>query len=305
MTSEKWLLMLYSLPTPQSAERVNLWRKLKKSGAIQLKTSAYILPNIPAHYERFQWLAKQVCDSGGEATLMQVVQIEGLSNEQIKGLFNKERSKDYRELLGPLGKLSRKQAHSEKFTADFNRLSRHFQEIQQIDFFSCPTAQDVQMLFQRVQGFFKGKSPKGVRRDPKHFKGKTWVTRPRPGIDRIGSAWLIRKFIDPKADFIFAPKPLGDSTIPYDMSDVEFTHHGEDCTFETLIKRFGIKNKSVLKISQMIHDADLEDGKFQRTECLGLDLIFRGFAHLGLPDEDILAKGLDCFDALYASQKSE
>src|SRR6266566_6611111 len=91
----KWLLLLYGLPTKHNAERVSLWRKLKKFGALQLKTSAYVLPDQPAHFERFQWLAKQVRDDGGDATLIRVVEIEGLSNQQIAQKFNEARARDY------------------------------------------------------------------------------------------------------------------------------------------------------------------------------------------------------------------
>src|SRR5206468_11784775 len=112
----------------------------------------------------------------------------------------------------------------------------------------------------------------GPSLDRKKFLGKTWLTRPRPEIDRVGSTWLIRRFIAPQARFIFASKPSAHpQAIPYDMFEVEFTHHGENCTFETIVKRFGIRDKAVQSIAEMIHDADLEDGKFQRYECLGLD----------------------------------
>ena len=119
-------------------------------------------------------------------------------------------------------------------------------------------------------------------------------------VDRVACPWLIKKF--PHAKFVFALKP-GDhpKAIPYDMMDVEFTHHGDDCTFETLLKRFAIADPAVRRIGEMIHDADLEDGKFQRPECIGLDLLFKGWARLGLNDAEILERGFECFGALYSS----
>jgi hypothetical protein len=129
-----------------------------------------------------------------------------------------------------------------------------------------------------------------------------WVTRPSPEIDRVGSAWLIRTFIDPRAAFVFAREAREHSdAVPYDMTDGEFTHHGEDCTFETLLKRFAIADAAAVRIGQMIHDADLEDGKFHRPECTGLDLVFKGWARQGLADAEILEKGFACFDALHAA----
>jgi len=136
----------------------------------------------------------------------------------------------------------------------------------------------------------------------KRYQRRVWLTRPHPEIDRVGSAWLIRKFIDPHAKFVFAPKPDAyPDAVPYDMMNVEFTHHGDACTFETLLKRFAITDSAVRRIGEMIHDADLEDGKFQRPECCGLDLLCKGWARLGLSDADILDKGFACFDALHAS----
>src|SRR5207248_3906646 len=102
------------------------------------------------------------------------------------------------------------------------------------------------------------------------------VTRPRPEIDRVGSAWLIRKFIDPKAKFVFAKTvPANGRVVSFDMLDAEFSHQGDDCTFETLLKRFRIQDKIIHKMGEMIHDADLDDDKFERTECVGIDRVLK------------------------------
>ncbi len=304
----KWLLLLYGLPARQSAERVSLWRKLKKFGALQLKTSAYVLPDQPAHFERFQWLAKQVRDDGGESTLIRVTEIEGLSSEELARMFNDARAQDYGELMKALTRFinRNRKGRPASFETDLDKFNRRFNEIREIDYFDCPNTHDAQMLLNRAGGSLKPGTAAGPRLDRKQFLGKTWLTRPRPEIDRIGSAWLIRKFIDPKARFIFAAKPSANpEAIPYDMFEVEFTHHGEDCTFETMIKRFGIRDRSVQSIAEMIHDADLEDEKFRRPECVGLDRIFKGWARLGWSDQKILSKGFECFDALHAALRAK
>ncbi len=298
----KWLLLMYGLPAKRGAARVNLWRQLKKSGALPFKTSAYLLPDRPEQNERLQWLAQQVRDSGGEATIIRVTEIEGLRNEDIVRQFNQARAADYDALLTALKELLSKQRKhvGESFTADLERLARQFEEVRKIDFFDCPRAQDAQMSLQRAASLRSAKSKTGPALAAKKFIGKTWLTRPRPEIDRVGSAWLIRIFIDPKARFIFSTDPAKHpEAIPYDMFEVEFSHHGDDCTFETLVKRFGIMDKAVLKIAEMVHDADLEDGKFQTTECTGLDRVLKGWAKAGLNDEELLARGGQCFDALY------
>lgn len=160
------------------------------------------------------------------------------------------------------------------------------------------------MLLKRAAGLRRGTSKIAPTLAAKKFLGRTWLTRPRPEIDRIGSAWLILKFIDPKARFVFGNDPAKHrDAIPYDMFEVEFSHHGDDCTFETLVKRFGITDKAILKIAEMVHDTDLEDGKYQTTECVGIDQVLKGWAKSGLSDEELLKRGGECFDALYHQLK--
>jgi hypothetical protein len=302
MKSEGWLLLLYELPARRNSARVNLWRQLKKSGALPLKTSASLLPDAPGHAERFQWLAQEVRDGGGEATLVRVSEVEGLSHDEIARLFNEARAKDYEELIAELtALLARKRAKArEPFHGELEKLGRRLEGIRRLDFFNCPRAQDAQTIMQRARGLRAGKGQASVRLSAKRFLGRTWLTRPRPEIDRVGSAWLIRRFIDPKARFIFANDPKQfPKAIPYDMAEVDFSHHGNDCTFETLIKRFRISDKAALQIAEMVHEADLEDEKFPRKECVGLDRLLKGWARLGLSDEELLKKGSECFDALY------
>jgi hypothetical protein len=303
-----WLLLLYALPTKRTTARVNLWRKLKKFGAISLKTSAYLLPDNPTHYERFQWLAKQIRDDGGEATLIRVAEIEGLPQEQVIQLFDTARAADYKELMSALQEAIDRSEEAQEAPVS-EELAKHqsrFNEIKEIDYFNAPTGHDAQMLLHRAEklaGPRKKAAPSPVF-DRRGFQGRTWLTRPRPGIDRVGSAWLIRKFIDPKAKFVFGMEPAKfPKALPFDMAEVEFSHHADDCTFETFLKRFGIEDRAAQKLAEMVHDADLEDGKFQRGECIGLNMVFEGWGTMRLSDEEILAKGGDCFDALYQKIK--
>ena len=297
-----WLLLLLRLPATHKAERVAIWRKLKKSGAIQIQTSTYVLPDEPARYESFQWLTQEVRSAGGDATLVRAREIEGLPNEKLIELFNTARAKEYatlRELLRALSN-RRKTRSSPTFGDKLDRIRQQFREIRQTDFFNCPRAQDVEMLLRKMEGTQPGEAsvPKVVTRD---YRGRTWVTRPRPEIDRIGSAWLIRKFIDPKAKFIFAKKiPANGRVVSFDMLEADFSHQGDDCTFETLLKRFRIQDKMLRKMSEMIHDADLDDDKFERAECIGIDRVLKGWAREGISDQEILRRGFQCFDALHA-----
>ena len=197
-----WLLLLVRLPATHSAERVAIWRKLKKSGAIQIQTSTYILPDDPPRYETFQWLTQHIRDTGGDATLVRVREIEGLSNERLIELFNAARAKEYALLREMLRPLMAKAGRTSNFGGKVDRIRKQFREIRETDFFDSPKAKDVEMVLRKLEEPQPRSKPqpKLERRD---FRGKVWLTRPQPEIDRVGSAWLIRKSIDPKAKFVF------------------------------------------------------------------------------------------------------
>jgi hypothetical protein len=301
ITATSWLLLLFSLPTNRNTERVAVWRRLKKMGAVQIKTSTYLLPDAPTQYEQFQWLAKQIRDYGGDSTLVRAQEIEGLTKEKVIAMFNDVRAKDYAELGKPVQSYiaRRKKMHAEKAAAELKRLTRQFREIRAVDFFDSASGHDVAMLLRRAEGPLRSRQLEIL--DAQQYQGKTWLTRPRPEIDRVGSAWLILKFIDRKPKFVLAPNAESvPNAIPFDMLDAEFSHHGNHCTFETLAKRFAISDKSVAKIGEMIHHADLDDARFQRVEAVGIDRVLKGWAKQGLPDREILRRGFECFDALYS-----
>jgi hypothetical protein len=295
-----WLLLLVRLPATHTAERVAIWRKLKKSGAIQIQTSTYVLPDEPVRYETFQWLTQQIRDADGDATLVRAREIEGMTNQKLISLFNTARAKEYAMLRDSLRALAVRRSQRSSYAGALDRGRKQFREIRQTDFFNCPRARELESLLRKLERAPVARSVL-AKRKAQDYRNKTWVTRPRPEIDRLGSAWLIRKFIDPAAKFVFATSvPANQSLISFDMLGAYFTHRGEDCTFETLIKSFEIRDKAVGKIAEMIHYADLDDGKFERTECVGIDRILKGWAREGLSDQEILRRGWQCFDALYA-----
>lgn len=299
---KNWLLLLYALPARRGSSRVSLWRQLKKSGAIALKSSTYVLPHQPEHRERFQWLAQQVRDSGGDATLIHATDIEGLPDEEIVRMFNAARAEEYAGLSAELVKFiaANKRKPSEAFANELERFAARLEEIRQVDFFDSPKAQDAKMRLEQARALHLKRDKTPVRLSAKKFVGRTWLTRPRPEVDRVGSAWLIRRFIDPKARFVFANKTATHpEALPFDMADVEFSHHGDDCTFETLVKRFGLDDPALKRLAEMVHVADLEDGKFPRPECIGIDRVLKGWGRLGLSDEALLQQGGECFEALY------
>src|SRR5215471_16759262 len=140
-----WLLLLVRLPATHSAERVAIWRKLKKSGAIQIQTSTYVLPDDPARYETFQWLTQHVRDAGGDATLVRAREIEGLPNEKLIALFNAARAKEYAALRELARSLTERNKGRSNASEKVERIRKQFREIRQTDFFNCPRAHDVEM----------------------------------------------------------------------------------------------------------------------------------------------------------------
>jgi hypothetical protein len=295
-----WLLLTFTLPTKRASQRVEIWRKLQRYGAVPLGNSGYLLPNSATNQERFEWLAAAVRKYAGEASVVKVQSIDNLSTPQLIGRFAEVRAREYHELIEELQKLSAAVPRKD-FPRQVSRLRTRFQEIVEIDFFHSPLQRRVEEMFVQVDA-----SPtshgQATKVNPGEYRGRLWVTRPRPGIDRSASAWLIRNFIDKKARFTFAPEtqiPRG--AVPFDMFHGGFGHRGEDCTFETLQKTFRIRDKKVGVIGQIIHDADLVDEKFGRKEGFGIDAVLNGWAKQGVPNNKLLEHGVQLIEALYDS----
>jgi hypothetical protein len=293
-----WLLLVFSLPRKGASLRVTVWRKLKRYGALPLGNSSYFLPNTAENRERFEWLATAVRTEGGEASVLEVQSIDNCSFEQMKQRFSDARAGDYRELLKEL-----RNPASANQSARITRLRQRFQDIVSIDFFASPLREQVEHALNAMQtSKTKSAAPEIGKVSPAEYRNRVWVTRPRPGVDRVTSAWLIRKFIDPKAKFAFAPedkKPA--KAVPFDMYEGGFGHRGEDCTFETLLKVFHIRDKKVLVMAEVVHDADLFDEKFGRKEGFGIDEVMKGWGREGLSDRELLKRGMQLAEGLYKS----
>src|SRR6516165_2699587 len=245
-----WLFLLFNLPAKRSRDRVKVWRWLKKFGAIQLKTSTYVLPDEPVHYERFQLLAKEIVDNGGESALVRVKEIEGVPYAALVAMFNEARAREYEEIAEPLTLLIRDtragKTSPQALTNQLQKLHKRFQEIYDIDFFESSRGEELKRLFRAAESFEsnRGKSERKRRLRADEYQGKTWITRPRPEIDHVGSAWLIHEFIDPEAKFVFAStQAKHQSALSYVMIESEFSHDSDCCTFETLVELFGIRER--------------------------------------------------------------
>lgn len=293
-----WLLLTFSLPRKGASLRVSVWRKLQRYGSLPLGNSGYLLPNDTANREKFEWLATTIRGSHGEASVLEVQSIDNYRGSQLAKRFSEARTGDYRELLKDIRKASTK-----KLPTQIARLRQRFQDIVSIDFFTSPLREQVERALASLQEPQAKQSPPELGKVSRSaYQNRKWVTRPRPGVDRVMSAWLIRKFIDPKARFVFAnedQKPT--DGVPFDMYEGGFGHRGENCTFETLTKAFRIPDKRVAVMGEIVHDADLFDEKFGRREGFGVDEVMKGWAQQNLSDSELLERGMQLAEGIYRS----
>ena len=302
--SPSWVLFMFHLSSRKASKRVSVWRQLQKYGALNWKNCAYILPLSPSNLERLQWLAAEVQKYQGDASVVEAPRIHGCTPEQVMTLFNRARAAQYESLVRDTRLALRAAASRSKAQQllDFSRLNRRLTDANAIDFFGCGKRREAEGLIKELETRARGNLAAGAGSKTKteKYRGRVWQTRPRPEVDRVGSAWLIQHFIDARARFVFSPDPEAHpSAVRFDMFGGEFTHLGDDCTFETLMKHFKVRDKCLEQIAQIIHDADLEDSKFGRPEGKAIELITKGWARMDWPDEEILQKGFELFDALY------
>ena len=294
-----WLLLVFTLPAAKASERVGVWRKLQRYGALGLPASGYVLPNNPVTQERFEWLATSIRNAKGQAAVAQVFAFDDLRNEQIEQMFNQARAGDYQDLEKELKKATKARRQELSDTA-LSRLKKRLQQITEIDFFGSPVRARIEEVVRQLE---QGDADVGrkARHNAKDYVGRTWITRPRPGIDRVASAWLIQHFIDADARFIFDKEASRHpDAVPFDMfQGGGFGHRGNDCTFETLMKNFAIRDRRVGLVAQAIHDADLADEHFGRDEALGIDRILEGWAAQGISDGELLRRGMEMIEGLY------
>jgi hypothetical protein len=298
-----WLLLTFTLTKKGASLRVAVWRKLQVFGALPFGNSGYLLPNNSQNQERFEWLAATIRSAKGETSVVEVQSIDNMSKPRLIRKFSEARRRDYDVLLKEIREMLTA-LPARRLATKLPRLRKRFQEIASIDFFDSPMKRDAERLLDKAYDSHKSNQTYSeiAKVSRREYQRRTWVTRPRPGVDRVTSAWLIKKFIDLNAKFVFASQdrvPAG--AVPYDMYEGGFGHRGEDCTFETLAKVFSIRDKRVAALAQIVHDADLLDDKFGRKEGFGIDEVMKGWARQGLNDRELLGRGMQLAEGLFQS----
>lgn len=310
----RWLLLLQQLPRSPQYLRVKVWRRLQRLGAVAVKNAVYALPLSEEHNEDLQWIVREIVAGGGEAAVVEASFIQGISDAEIAALFTRARDADYAALDDALRALARRiPRHADagdqrrrKLDDELARLERRFAEIVAIDFLSASGQQATRALIENIRARLdRGPATEAGtldRLDRAGYQRRTWVTRKGLFVDRIGSAWLIRRFIDPKARFKFvvgkgyAPRPR---ELRFDMFDAEFTHVGDRCTFEVLCERFALDDPALSPIAEIVHDIDIKDKKFAREEAAGVERLLAGIAVSSGGDEERLRRGSTLFEDLY------
>lgn len=314
-----WLFLLFQLPTQRASERVGIWRQLQRFGAIHWKGSSWVLAQTQANAERFHWLLEEILKSDGDGAVLRVATLDEVHERELRDLFNQARAQEYAEIAQSLRDLLAKAGQTGSTVAGpLGRLRKRLHQVERLDLFSCPARREVETLMKEVEQISSQRKAQNARRlAEKGYQGRQWLTRPRPEIDRVASAWLIQHQIDPKARFAFSNDPEAwPEAIRFDVFDhsqsgvssagvprTVFTHEGNDCTFEVLLHAFGLNDRILDVLAEIVHDADLEDSKFGRNEGIALQQVLVGWNAMGLSDAEILRRGFELFDALYASLK--
>lgn len=289
-----WLLLMHQLPAEPAYLRVKVLRRLRAVGAIAIRNSAYVLPESDETREDFQWIRREIVDAGGEATISVTNFLEGVSDAGLEGEFCAERNTEYAELAAA----ARSAAPRE---AERSRLRKRLHAIVERDFFGA----EARLTAEEAMRELETRRGAGERREvePLHERpaGAMWVTRAGARIDRLASAWLILRFIDPAARFRFVA-PEGyvhePGELRFDMFEGEYTHEGDRCTFETLMTRFGVGEAGISPIAEIVHDIDCKDDRYGRPETAGIAGLITGIASSHPRDEDRIAAALPIFDAL-------
>ena len=308
----RWLLLIHSIPPHPAYFRAKVGKRLARVGSVAIKNSVYVLPAREATREDFQWIAREIVQEGGEATVCDATFVEGLQNDHVEALFRAAREADYVQLgeearaaRGDLGRRARKKdERAAEAQAELARLKKRLAEILAIDFFGAPGREAAEATIRTIEHRLE-EQPAPAPDEPKpaigDYRGRTWVTRRNVHVDRIASAWLVLRFIDPKAKLAFVPGQgyrAKEGEVTFDMFEGTFTHVGDRCTFEVLVDVFGLKDPGLRAIAEIVHDIDVKDGKFDRPEAPGFASLVAAIALTRRDDEARIAFGGEILDAV-------
>jgi hypothetical protein len=316
----RWLVLAYQFPKGPDSRRVKIWRRLQRIGAVAIKNAVYVLPHSDQSREDLQWLLTELRATGADGAIFEASFVDGMTDQEVRNLFNEARAADYRKLreevedaiasvpetTGPDDGDQR-----ESGRRALARARKRLGEIEAIDFFAAPGQDAVEKAMRTLAERAAVKTREGQKEERtmtasalQDLKGRVWVTRRGVRVDRMASAWLIRRWIDADAGFKFVSgtgyEP-GKDELRFDMFEAEFTHNGDRCTFEVLARLARPDDSALRRIGEIVHDIDLKDAKFGRAETEGVATLLSGIAAATDDDERRIERGCSLFDDLYAS----
>jgi hypothetical protein len=309
----RWLLLIHQLPRDPAYLRVKIGRRLARVGAVPLKNSVYALPCTESSAEDFQWVRREIVEGGGEATVAEAELVDGLSDHEVEAKFREASDHEYRAVVNEARELAASAKRRRTRLSDdartsllqsVARLEQRVSEIASTDFFGATLRETASGLLGelRARAETKSKPPSAPER-PVPVRARTWVTRTGIHVDRIASAWLIRRSIDPQAKFKFVP-PKGyvpsKGELRFDMFEAEYSHEGDRCTFEMLLERFDLREPGLHAVAEVVHDIDLKEAKFGRAETPGFAASILGLCRGYRDDEERLTRGSVLCESLLA-----
>ena len=303
-----WLLLIHQLPARPLYLRAQVRRRLAQVGALPLKNSVYVLPDRSGCLEDLQWIAQEAAASGGDASVCRAEFVGGTTAADLRARFRAAAGERFAPITKALeARLTalRRQGPAAGDAA-LARLQRLADDAARLDFFDSEPGLEVRTLMAAIKRLLRPPSKTTGRDSPKpsDLKGRVWVTRRDPRIDRLATAWLIRRFVDPAARFRFvdpAGGPVRSSERSFDMIGAHFTHEGDRCSFETMCRRCGLKDAALQPLAEIVHDLDLKDGKFGRTDAAGVQRLVDGLSAAHSDSAARVTAALPLFDALFAS----
>jgi hypothetical protein len=309
----RWLLLIHQIPPKPNYLRVKIGRRLQRLGSVPIKNSVYALPASEQAREDLNWVLGEIVEGGGDGSIVDAQFIEGLSDDRVRELFRAARDVDYEELAKEARLLSREfprrgalpQEKRTELEPKLLRLQKRLDEIAALDFFAARGREPVEGLVRGLAEKLAADAPSAAAEErtmEPRPRGATWVTRTGIHVDRMASAWLIRRFIDEKATFKFVlPKQYRHAAgeLRFDMFEGEYTHQGELCTFEVLLQRFKLEDPALQRLAEIVHDIDLKDDKYARPEKIGIEHLINGIAMAHDADDMRLARASAALDDLY------
>ena len=313
-TPAKWLLLIHQIPAKPDYLRVKFRRQLSQLGAVAIKNSVYVLPATAENRTGLSELAREVLQQGGEAVVCEAQLVEGLADGAVADLLRAATDAEYSAITKEAKRLAselrgprvRNETQRRRAGRALERLRARFDHAVSRDPFKADGRETAARLLSLVEDLVQGVEETS-KRAPETFdrpKAALWVTRTGVMVDRIASAWLIKRFVDPSARFKFVTgrgyRPAA-GEIRFDMAGAEFTHKDGRCTFEVLAERFRLRDSALKPIAEIVHDLDLEDEKYGRPETAGVGRMIVGLALASADDEARLAQGRATFNSLYES----